>query len=227
MSRENLGVDAVARGGRVAPRRLRAHRGGVGLGRRRRHHLGVSTSSRATASRCASASSCSMTVGEPPRREGVGPPLRRAHLHLRRRARWPDPRSGSARSYFGNLGPLPVNQEALDRDHAERRAAHGHRRSFAPAAGVLVGRGRALRRRGDLERRARVPEARVEERGDDAHVDGDRSSARTFFGLSVLAHRLQPDRARRTRRCCRSWARPCSARARSCTTSCSSRRSRS
>ena len=41
-----------------------------------------------------------------------------------------------------------------------------------PAEGLLVGRGRAHRCRGDLQRRARVPPPGVEERGHDAGVDG-------------------------------------------------------
>src|SRR5207253_4020880 len=46
-------------------------------------------------------------------------------------------------------------------------------RRVPAAEGLLLGRGGADRRRGHLERRARVPEARGEERGDHAHVDGD------------------------------------------------------
>ena len=41
VSRENLGVGAVARGRRIGDGRLHPHRGGVDLGRRRRHHLGL------------------------------------------------------------------------------------------------------------------------------------------------------------------------------------------
>ena len=45
----------------------------------------------------------------------------------------------------------------------------------------------------------------------DAHVDGRRILGSTFFGISVLAHHLQPDRVGERDRCCRSWARPSSA----------------
>ena len=51
--------NAVARRRRVAPRRLRPHRRGVGVGRRRRHRLGVPELRDATAWCSASASSCS------------------------------------------------------------------------------------------------------------------------------------------------------------------------
>ena len=64
------------------------------------------------------------------------------------------------------------------------RRAHPRRLGVAvrPAAGVLVGCGRPVRCRGDLERRARLPQARVEERGDHPHVHGDHSSGSASWG---------------------------------------------
>ena len=57
VSRENLGEKPALVAGVVAARRLRAHRGGVDLRRRRRHHLGVPRAARPAGACCASGSS--------------------------------------------------------------------------------------------------------------------------------------------------------------------------
>ena len=106
---------------------------------------------------------------QPARHQGVGPHLRGPDLHLHRRC---SPRSIVLRPrpqlVFGDIAPVPFDPEAFDGDASDRR----HARPLPAAEGLLVGRGRAHRRRGDLERRARVPPARVEERRDHARVDG-------------------------------------------------------
>ena len=155
----------VARRGRVAPRRLRADRGRVGLGRCRRHHSAFPELRDVRACVLCLGFIVLMTLGEPARPEGVGPALRRPDLHLRRCRSVALIVVGLCRSYSGDLDPLPVDHEALDEITAERRAAHRRDRCH-PAAGLLVGRRRAHGRRGDLQRRAGVPQARVEERRD-------------------------------------------------------------
>ena len=109
---------------------------------------------------------------QPARPEGVGPHLRRPDLRLHRRC-------SSRSSSFG------LDRELLRWSTASPGARSIPRRStalhetggtlglFLHPAGLLVGRRRADRRRGDLRRRAGVPPARVEERGDHARVDGD------------------------------------------------------
>ena len=78
---------------------------------------------------------------------------------------------GFIRYFTGSIEALPPNTEALERAHRQRRAAHRHHGDGIPA-GVLVGCRRPHRHRGDLERRARVQEARVAQRGHDVDRDG-------------------------------------------------------
>ena len=72
-------------------------------------------------------------------------------------------------SFFGDISTDPVRPA---RRSTATTVSRRHARALPPPEGLLVGRGRAHRRRGDLQRRARVPPARVEERRDHARVDG-------------------------------------------------------
>ena len=86
---------------------------------------------------------------------------------------WSSARSscyGLFRSFvLGDIGHVPFDPKPFEGSATTSRR---HARHLPAAEGLLVGRGRAHRRRGDLQRRARVPPAGVEERGDDARVDG-------------------------------------------------------
>ena len=106
------------------------------------------------------------------------------------------------------------------RDHRQRRAA-GRRVAVPADAGLLVGRHRAVGRRGHLQRRAGLPPARGPQRRHRAHVD------RHDPGRAVLRRRragpaAAARRSARTRRSCRPWAGPCSATTTRSTTCCSS-----
>ena len=132
-------------------------------------------------------------------------------------------RTGSSVRIIGDIGPIPFNAE-LVRGRSSSSAAS---LSVVPAAeGLLVGRGRAHRRRSDLERRAVRSGDRSRRTRRRRSCGWACCSARMFFGISILAHRLQPypshdrtvHRAARPRGV-RQWA-PCSC-------SCNSRPQRS
>ena len=91
-------------------------------------------------------------------------------LVRRRRARCP-------------FDPEPGRGAARDRRHA---------RSVPHPEGLLVGRGRAHRHRGDLRRRARVPAAGSEERGARRSRSWARSSARCSSACRCSRHHLHP-----------------------------------
>ena len=100
---------------------------------------------------------------EPARAQGVGTPLRGPDLHLHRHARPRSSCSGSTASFVSaTSGTVPFDPEAFE-EHAATPAARSA--SSCILQGLLVGRGRAHRCRGDLQRRAGVPAAGVEERG--------------------------------------------------------------
>ena len=84
---------------------------------------------------------------------------------------------GLTKSYFGWFGgisPVPFDAESGRGAARDRR----HTRPVPHPQGLLVGRGRARRHRGDLRRRARVPPAGGEERGARRWRSWARSSAR-------------------------------------------------
>ena len=83
----------------------------------------------------------------------------------------------------------------------KRRRRHLLRRgALRGPARVRVGWRGGHRRRGDLERRARVQEAGVEERPHDARDHGLRRSASMFLGLSILAAHMHVVAVRATAR---------------------------
>ena len=97
-----------------------------------------------------------ITRREPARDQGVGPHLRGADLHLHRDPRRCSSATGCSASFFGNLGHVPFDPKEFDGS----RIVGGTLGLFLILQGLLVGRGRAHRRRGDLQRRPRVPAAR-------------------------------------------------------------------
>ena len=138
------------------------------------------------------------------RHEGVGPDLRRSPRTSTCSSSSSLIVYGLYRSYFGDIAPVPFDAKLFDGLNRVRR----HARRLLAAEGLLVGRGRAHGRRGDLERRARVPAARGEERGDDARVDGRAARQLVLRHLGARAPapavpepRPHGDRAARPRRC--------------------------
>ena len=172
--------DAVARRGRVAARRLHPHGGGVDLGRRRRHHLDPAVREPREAPRRGLLRDHPLHhARQPARHQGVGPPVRVPDVRATSSSLTALVFLGLTKTYFGWFGgiqPIPFDPS---RPRSRRsRQTGGTLELVRAAARVLVGRGRADRRRGDLQRRARVPAQRVEERGHHPRVDGARSSAR-------------------------------------------------
>ena len=90
--------------------------------------------------------------------------------------------------WFGGISTIPYDPAAVRGGAASRR----HAQPVPDPQGLLVGRGRADRCRGDLERRARVPPPGVEERGRPRSRAMAIILGTLFFGVSVLAHRLHP-----------------------------------
>ncbi len=83
VSRENLGETRVARRRRVADGRLRAHRRGVDLGRCRRDHLDSPVrGSRGAPRRSRAGADRPHHAGQHPRRQGSRDHVRGSHLHL-------------------------------------------------------------------------------------------------------------------------------------------------
>ena len=182
VARENLGtLPSLVGGGRAADR-LRAHRRRLDLGRDLRDHVVRAVARRTTRSRSRSRCLLADRPGESPRRARVGTRSSRS-----RRTR-SSPRS--ACSCVAGLVELATG-------HAHRavvaaRAAGRHRRDHAlrPAARVLVGLDCADRRRGDRERRQRVPpSARARTRRRRSRVLGMIAIA-LFLGVSYLAVQL-------------------------------------
>ena len=150
VSQDNLGVMPVARRGGVAHGRLRPDRRRVDLGRRRRDrvHPAVCTTSPATGWSSGSPHRCDH-AHEHAWHQGVGPNLRHPDLRVH-----VDPgraRSASACSAPSSAtsNPSPTTRRLADDDPGGRRHPH----PVPPAQGLLVGRGRAHRHRGDLQRR--------------------------------------------------------------------------
>ena len=96
--------------------------------------------------------------------------------------------SGSAVRTSATSTPCRSTPEAFD-GHARRAA--GPSAIFLLLEGILVGRGRAHRSRGDLERRARVPAARSRRTRRRRWCGWASCSARCSSAISVLAHRLE------------------------------------
>ena len=167
-----------------------------------------------------------ISAREPPRHQGVGPHLRGA-------------RPTSTSSILGALVVLGLYRSVLrwfGDIHARSRSTPRHAEGttsiggtlglFILLQGLLVGRGRAHRRRGDLQRRARVPAPGVEERGDHARVDGRHPRHAVPRRLGPGPPPAARTRARR-RRCSRRWARTVFGSGTVSTWSCSSRPPRS
>ena len=213
--------EPVARRGRVVARRLHPDRRGVDLGRCRRHHL------------------------DPAVRRARRPPRRaRARADPAHHAREP----AAASKESGRLFAFPTYLYIVIARRARRPRAHEvvlrlvrrhqpdpvrrggvrsgppggrHARPLPDPQGVLVRRGRAHRCRGDLQRRARVPAAGVEERGHDAWRPWPSSSARCSSASRCSRTACTRTRAT-TSPCSRRWASRCSATT-PCSGSCSSR----
>ena len=185
--------EPVAGRRRVAARRLHPHRRGVDLRRRRRHHVDprVPRPRRSTASRSGSVLILAHQPRQPARHQGVGPHLRGAHLHLHRD---PRPRSWATACSAASCSTTSAASTRSPFKEEGDNIFGGDARHLPPPEGLLVGRGRAHRCRGDLQRRARVPPPGVEERGHDAGVDGRSSSARCSS-----ACRCSPTTSARTR----------------------------
>ena len=130
---------------------------------------------------------------QPARPQGGGQGLRGPDLRLRRAAVL----AARRRPHPGlRVRPRPDRDLAPSWPTSSPRSTTLRRRSAVavrPAAGVLVRRRRAVGRRGHLERRARLPQARVEERRRRTltlHGAHPRRSASS--GIGVLAHHLLP-----------------------------------
>ena len=143
---------------------------------------------------------------QPARREGVGRALRPADVRLHRH-RWP---------LLIVLGLLPDLRPATSGRSRSTRAVSTRSPTTARGSAALepvrccCGRSRRrrrpVRRRGDLQRRAGVPQAREPQRRDDARRGWASSSARCFLGVSVLASPPASRPLTRGRRpCCRIW----------------------
>ena len=190
MSRENLGKTPVARRRLVAARRLRAHRGGVDLGRRGRHHLGVPEP----------APLPGRDLPRLPRPHDPGEPARASRSRAGSSPGPPTSTSspcslligvGLYRVFFADLGADPRTRRSRWPQLTDNGETLGADQPLPAHAGVLLGRRRAVGRRGRLERRARVP------------APEPRNASTTlmwmglilggcFFGLSVLAFHLKP-----------------------------------
>ena len=109
----------------------------------------------------ASVSSCSSRCMNMRGHQGVGTDLRHSDLPLHARCFGALIVYGLYRCYLRRHRPGALRRRARP---TTSREVGGTLDALPAAEGVLVGRGRAHRRRGDLERRARVPAARVEER---------------------------------------------------------------
>ena len=158
--------EPVARRRRVTARRLHPHRRGVDLGRCRRHRVDTRVPRLGKAPSAARARADRFHQRRQlARDQGVGPALRSAHLHLHREPFRARPLRAVPRVHRGRHPP----------HQPERFPRCSHRRNAerVPAAeGLLVGRRRAHRCRGDLERCTRVPSPGVEERREHAALDG-------------------------------------------------------
>ena len=160
---------------RVADGRLRADGGGVDLGRCRRDRLDPRVRGPPRSARPARRGpDRGDHAPEHARGQGIRPHLRHPHLRLHARARGAD--HGRARAVV-LAATAPRCRSTPTRSTAACESG-GVARDLPAAQGVLVGRGRAHRRRGDLQRRARVPASRVEERGRHPRVDGGAARAR-------------------------------------------------
>ena len=105
--------------------------------------------------------------------QGVGPPVRVPDLRLHRHPhRDGVPRAHEVRGSAGSAASSRSRSTSTRRSRTSSQTG-GTLSLFILLRGLLVGRGRADRCRGDLQRRARVPPTGVEERGHDARVDGD------------------------------------------------------
>ena len=183
----------VARRRRLAAGRLHPHRRGVDLGRRRRHHLhprvpGPRPTSASCSGSGSSRSSPWPTCAASRSRAGIFAVPTYIYIVDARRC---SSATGCTAAYFGHIDHGAVRSRRSSRAPAQTGGTLG---LFLILQGLLVGRGRAHRRRGDLQRRARVPAAGAEERGDHARVDGRSSSAR-----SSSASRCSPTTSSRTR----------------------------
>ena len=141
-----------------APHRLRPHRRGLDLRRDLRGHVVRAVAVRAQG-RALARLPAADRARQPARRPRVGPRLRAADLSLRHRGR----RARHRGRHRARDGPCASRGRAA-------RAAGRDRRDHAlrAPARVLVRLDRADRRRGDRERRQRVPAPARQERGADA-----------------------------------------------------------
>ena len=113
---------------------------------------------------------------QPARPQGGRPGLRRPHLRLHGAASALLIGYGIYRIGSSDLGTDPRQRASWPtsspRSTAPTSKLTGSVGLLRPAAGLLLGRRGARRRRGHLQRRARLPQARVEERRADADDDG-------------------------------------------------------
>ena len=166
---KNIGRSAGVDRGQRATRRLRHDGRGVGVIRRRQHHLGVpepELRTRTDGGRVRRAA----RRGEPARHPRSRPRVRRADLPVHDR-RLPDdrhrPRPAGRRIAAGG------RERALRRTRPTRlRLARRSGAGLSGAARVLLRLHRADRGRGDRERRAGLPAAEGEERAEDVADDG-------------------------------------------------------
>ncbi len=160
----------IARGRCVLVGRLCTHGGGVGLGGHRRHDVGLPHVA-AVPCRTLSSGSVAHHVRQPPRHERVGSLVRTAGVHVHHQPGDPHhlrlvPRlrrqpSGHRTERRGAGRDRPIHGTGFGDDNLPLFASVS---VFILLPRVLVRRGRAHRCRGHLERRARLQEARVEER---------------------------------------------------------------
>ena len=190
VAKENLGETPALVAGCIAARRLHPHRRRVDLRRRGRHHLDVPGVRSTTASTICVVVRRRNDADEPPRREGIGPGVRRTDLRLHLRSRPRSSATASIASYFGDLGALPPDRRSARASRRERRDV-GRALPFillrAFSSGAVALSGTEAISNG-------VPAFRKPE---------SKNAATTltwmglilgvsFFGISVLAHRLQP-----------------------------------
>ena len=164
---------AVARRGGVDPRRLHPHRRGVGLGRRRRHHLDPAVPRQRGRTPCRRRARAHPVdqPGQPARHQGVGPHLRDPDVRLHRRRRRADHVRADeellrlVRRHRARCRSIPSQAEVL-RETGGTLGLFLILKGFSSGAVALTG----IEAISDGVPAFRRPEA--EERGDDARVDG-------------------------------------------------------
>ena len=163
-------VRGADRGQRPA-RRLRPHRGGLGVLRRAERDLGAALHQRPRGGR-GHGSGAPADVGEPSWHPRVGQHLRRSRptASWSRSSGWSS--GGCLRHAFGHLPPVDSAKFTINPDPSFVARAGQLRRRVPHPADLLLRLCRPDRRRGDQQRRTGLPQAQEQERRDHPAAHG-------------------------------------------------------